>query len=159
MEQHFPVLVVLVPMLAAPIAVIFARGGLAWFLALVSSLASLYMSAVMLMTVLDVGVISYHIGDWAPPWGIEYRIDRLSALVALLLSGVSVAVLPFARQSVKKEIALERQYLLYTCWSLCLSGLIGMTVTGDAFNVFVFLEISALSTYALVSIVNRRQAH
>src|SRR5690606_37231624 len=48
-------------------------------------------------------------------------------------------------------IPAERQPLFYTAFLLCIAGLLGVTITGDAFNVFVFFEISALSTYALVA--------
>jgi multicomponent Na+:H+ antiporter subunit D len=158
MEVHFPVLVVLVPMLVAPLVAIFASGTFGWIAALVASAASLCLSVALLNTVNDHGVISYAMGDWLAPWGIEYRIDKLNALVALLVSGVSTVVLPFARSSLQAEISPDREYLLYTCWLLCLAGLLGITVTGDAFNVFVFLEISSLSTYVLVSLASRREA-
>jgi multicomponent Na+:H+ antiporter subunit D len=42
--------------------------------------------------------------------------------------------------------------MFYTCYLLCLTGLLGMVITGDAFNAFVFLEISSLSTYVLVAL-------
>ena len=41
---------------------------------------------------------------------------------------------------------------------LCLTGLLGITQTGDIFNVFVFLEISSLASYALISLGKQRQA-
>lgn len=155
---HFPVLAVVVPLLAAPLVVIFAHAGLAWLLALLASIVAFAMSVDMLYTVSDGTVLIYALGDWAPPWGIEYRVDRLNALVAVLVSGASVLVLPFARHSVPMEVAQDRLYLFYACWLLCLTGLLGIVITGDAFNVFVFLEISSLSTYVLVSLSQRRQA-
>ena len=69
----------------------------------------------------------------------------------LIVSGVSALVLPYARRSVASEIAPGQLSLFYTCYLLCLSGLLGVTITGDAFNLFVFLEISSLSTYILVA--------
>ena len=48
--------------------------------------------------------------------------------------------------------------LFYTAWMLCLTGLLGITITGDAFNVFVFLEISSLSSYVLISLGSERRA-
>jgi multicomponent Na+:H+ antiporter subunit D len=46
----------------------------------------------------------------------------------------------------------QQHYLFYTMFLLCLAGLLGITITGDAFNIFVFLEISSLSTYVLIAL-------
>ena len=95
--------------------------------------------------------ISYAIGNWPPPFGIEYRVDPINAFVLLIISGISAIALPFARLSVEKEIETDRHILFYTSYLLCLTGLLGVTITGDAFNIFVFLEISSLSTYVLIA--------
>ncbi|MEM7407895.1 MAG: monovalent cation/H+ antiporter subunit D family protein [Pseudomonadota bacterium] len=155
---HLPVLVVIAPLMAAPLAVAFASARLAWWLAFIVSLAAAGMSFELLASARAGTVLSYAVGDWPPPWGIELRVDRLNALVLALVSTMSAVVLPFARASVGREVSSDRVYLFYACWMLCLCGLLGMTVTGDAFNVFVFLEISSLSTYTLVSLARRRQA-
>lgn len=151
LADHYPVLVVLVPFVAAPLAVLFGSRRLAWLLAFAAGLISFLIALDLLQTVLVVGVLSYHIGGWAPPLGIEYRIDSASAFVLLLVSGIGTIVLPFARESVKSEIARRHHTLFYAAYLLCLTGLLGVVATGDAFNVFVFLEISSLATYVLVA--------
>ena len=78
--------------------------------------------------------------------------------VGFMIAGMAVVVLPFARRSIGAEIAERQHYLFYTMFLLCLSGLLGMTVTGDVFNVFVFLEISSLSTYVLIAMGRDRRA-
>ncbi len=148
---HLPILQVIMPLIAAPVCVILRRGTLAWILALVVSWASFLVAIKLLAQTLDGGVISYELGGWAPPWGIEYRVDVVNAFVLLIVSGISAVVLPYARQSVASEIPRSYHALFYTCYLLCLAGLLGVTITGDAFNLFVFLEISSLSTYILVS--------
>ena len=52
----------------------------------------------------------------------------------------------------------QTTHLVYTGWLLCLTGLLGITITGDVFNVFVFLEIASLSSYLLVSLGPDRRA-
>jgi multicomponent Na+:H+ antiporter subunit D len=108
--------------------------------------------------VLTEGPVSYHLGGWPPPWGIEYRVDVLSAFVLLLVSGVGAAMMPFARRSVAYEIDGDKQAWFYTMYLLCLAGLLGITITGDAFNAFVFLEVSSLSTYVLIAMGKDRRA-
>ncbi len=156
LADHLPLLQVLVPFMAAPLIVVIGARRLAWGIAFAASLASAGIALAILLQVLDSGMISYHIGGWVPPLGIEYRIDAANAIVLLLIASVSTVVLPFAARSVAAEIARKHQTLFYAMWLLCLAGLLGMVATGDAFNVFVFLEVSSLSTYVLVSMGARR---
>lgn len=152
LRDQLPILQLVVPFLSAPLVMVVGAGrGLAWAVAFLASLAALAISAALLAQAIDGSVISYQIGGWAPPLGIEYRIDAMNAFVLFLVSAVATVVLPFAYESVKKEISERNQALFYTCFLLCFSGLLGVTITGDAFNVFVFLEISSLSTYAIIA--------
>jgi len=96
------------------------------------------------------GAIRYALGGWAAPTGIEYYIDTLNASVLLLVSAISSIVLVYAYQSVSKAIPLAKHYLFYSAWLLCVTGLLGIVITGDAFNVFVFLEVLTSSFRYLV---------
>jgi multicomponent Na+:H+ antiporter subunit D len=97
-------------------------------------------------------------GGWLAPWGIEYRVDYLSALVLLLITGVASAVMPFAYHSVISEVSREKHRLFYTAYLLTFAGLLGMVMTGDAFNAFVFMEIASLSAYVLIGLGRNRRA-
>jgi multicomponent Na+:H+ antiporter subunit D len=129
-----------------------------WIVALFGSWASLVISWLLLQQVMDAGVISYHMGNWAPPLGIEYRIDFVNAFVLLIVSAIGAVVTPYARESVRAEFGTNRIYMFYTAYMLCLCGLLGVTITGDAFNLFVFLEISSLSSYVLIAMGKDRRA-
>ena len=155
---HLPALQVVLPLMAGPLCVMLRRGTLAWAVALVVSWLSLLIAALLLNQVLEHGPISYAMGGWLAPWGIEYRIDLANAFVLVLVSAISSVLLPYARISVADEIAPDQRHLFYTAYLLCLTGLLGITITGDAFNVFVFLEISSLSTYVLISLGRDRRA-
>ncbi|MGF1640217.1 MAG: monovalent cation/H+ antiporter subunit D family protein [Rhodospirillales bacterium] len=157
-SPHLPVLQVVVPLIAAPACVLVRHGTIAWALALVITWSTFAIALVLLVDVTGSGPISYAIGGWPPPWGIEYRVDALGAFVVVIVSAVGAAVMPFARASVAREVAADRVYLFYTMYLLCLAGLLGITVTGDAFNLFVFLEISSLSSYVLISLGRDRRA-
>lgn len=158
-SQHFPVLLVLVPLMAAPVCV-FLRPlpAATWAIATAVSWFSLYVAVSLLLRVLDSGTIVYLLGDWAAPWGIEYRIDLLNAFVLVIVASIGAIVTPYARASVIREISPRRIYLFYTMMCLNLAGLLGIAVTGDAFNLFVFLEISAFSGYTLISMGRDRRA-
>ncbi|NKB69565.1 MAG: monovalent cation/H+ antiporter subunit D family protein [Candidatus Latescibacteria bacterium] len=158
MSDHLPVLQVIIPLLAAPLCLLLRRRPLPWLVALLASAATLFIAVLLLYRVLEGGGISYHLGDWQPPWGIEYRIDAVNAYVLLLVALIGLVVLLYAPASVAYEIDAPRHYLFYAAYLLCLTGLLGIAITGDVFNVFVFLEISSLSSYALISLGRNRRA-
>lgn len=149
--EHVPVLTVLVPLLAAPLCVMFGNRYIAWLLAFLSSAIAFLCASYLLVQVLDGQIISYALGGWDPPLGIEYRIDAANAFVLFLISGISTIALIYARESIAHEIRKASHTLFYCCYLLCFAGLLGVVATGDAFNVFVFLEISSLSTYVLIA--------
>ena len=158
LQAQLPALQIVVPLLAAPLCSLLRRPALAWGLAAAVSGASFAVAAALAVAVSDGSEIAYLLGGWAAPWGIEYRIDALNALVLVIVTGASTVTLVHARLSVAREVRRERIGLFYTAWLLCLTGMLGMAITGDAFNVFVFLEISSLATYVLVALGPGRAA-
>ncbi len=158
MLSHLPILQVILPLLGAPACLILGRGKLAWLFALLVSALSFLIAATLLNTVYHDGVISYALGGWQAPWGIEYRIDLLNAWLLVIVSGSSTVALLAAQSSINVEIPQDKHTIFFVAWLLCLAGLLGILATGDAFNVFVFLEISSLSTYTLISLGPSRQS-
>ena len=155
---HLPALQIVVPLVSAPLCVLLARSRLAYALALIVCWVVFAISVMLLGQVLEGGVISYRLGGWAPPWGIEYRVDLVNAYVLLIVAAIGALVITYAKPSVAREIGAGRETLFYTSYLLCLTGLLGVTITGDAFNIFVFLEISSLSSYVLISLGTDRRA-
>ena len=155
---QLPVLQVVIPLIAAPLCIILRRRALVLPFAIGVCWITFAVSVALLGEVLAIGVITYELGGWSAPWGIEYRVDALSAFVLLFVSGLGALVLTYAPRSLADEIPASRHYLFCTLYLLCLTGLLGIAITGDLFNVFVFLEISALSSYALIAQGGRRQA-
>ena len=95
---------------------------------------------------------------WPAPWGIQYRIDLISAFVLVLITAIASITLLASRQLVENEIDAGKHALFYTAFLLCFTGLLGIVATGDAFNVFVFLEISSLASYAMIAMGDDRKA-
>lgn len=152
---QLPVLPIIIPLAAAPLTILMPAekfgGRLPHWWATLVSWCVFAACAALLHSVATIGPISYHLGDWGPPVGIEYRIDLANALVLTLVSGIAALVFPFSFESVRAEINARQINIFYAALLICMVGLLGVTITGDAFNVFVFLEISSLSTYALVA--------
>lgn len=158
MIAHLPVLQVIVPLMAAPICLLLKRSQLVWLFSLLVSGIALLISILLLQQVMTSGVISYELGGWEAPWGIEYRIDKLNAFLLLIISSISTIILFAAQTSIEKEIPKNKHTLFYILYLLSLTGMLGIVSTGDVFNVFVFLEISSLSAYALIAMGTDKRA-
>lgn len=158
MHPDLPALQIVVPLLSAPVCVLLRRPRLAWAVAMAATWFAFGNSIVILRHVLATGPISYALGGFPVPYGIELSIDSLNALVLVIVTGISAIVLIGSPRSLEREVPTERHYLVYTAYLLCMTGLLGMTITGDAFNIFVFLEISSLSSYSLISMGRTRRA-
>jgi multicomponent Na+:H+ antiporter subunit D len=124
---------------------------LAFYLALCAIGASLVCSVLLLHSVLTQGPIHYHLGGWVPPWGIEYVIDPLNGFMAVLVCFLSFLITISSKASVEKELP-NKKVRFYTIYLLLFTGLMGIVVTGDVFNLYVFLEIASLTAYALIAI-------
>ncbi len=154
--DQLPALPIISPLILAPITILLPKGRLAWIYATLVSWLVFFFCASLLYQVYMHGSISYHLGNWAPPLGIEYRIDLANGLLLTLISGIGALVFPYSYNSIMSEIDERQGPAFFTALLLCMTGLLGVTITGDAFNVFVFLEISSLSTYALVAMGAQR---
>lgn len=157
-SAQLPALQIVIPLFGALLAGFLRSGRIAFAIALIVSWLMPPISVAMMHQVLTTGTISYHLGGWAPPWGIEYRVDALNAFILVLVSVVGAVIMPFARRSVSFELEDRQEAWFYCMYLLCLTGLLGIAITGDAFNAFVFLEVSSLSTYVLIAIGPDRRA-
>lgn len=158
LSSHLPVLVIIIPLIAAPLCILFRGKDQAFAITLLATWGSFACACVIAAQVMSQGEISYELGGWPPPIGIELRIDALNALILLIVSGIGSVVAPYSRNSLLLEYVEDRSYMYYSSYLLCLCGLMGVSVTGDAFNLFVFLEISSLSSYVLIALGFDRRA-
>jgi multicomponent Na+:H+ antiporter subunit D len=153
LETHAAILIVIIPLMSSyGIALLGLRWkGIGYFICLLAMGVSTVCSIVLLHRVLSQGTIHYHLGGWVPPWGIEYVIDPLNGFMAVMVCFLSFLVTLASKDSVEKELP-DRKVRFYTIYLLLFTGLIGIVVTGDVFNVYVFLEIASLTAYALIAI-------
>lgn len=158
MINHLPILQVIVPLLAAPICLFLKKPKIVWLFACLASALTFLISILLLQQVNANGTLIYELGGWEAPWGIEYRIDHLNALLMLIISSIGAVVLWAAHISLSKELNSDRHMYFYVLYLLSLAGMLGIVATGDAFNVFVFLEVSSLSAYALIALGRDRRA-
>lgn len=160
MSYHSPVILFLIPFLTAicmPLAGLKNRD---WCrpMALMAAFAMSVTSVVNLWVVLHHGETRYAFGGWPisttlpdPPLGIEWVNDPLASVTLVVLSFLAWACLIYGGPLVPQSVG-RRVVPYYTLNLMLISGLAGILLAGDIFNVFVFLEIAALSAYALVGV-------
>ncbi|MCF8033387.1 MAG: hypothetical protein K9K66_03555 [Desulfarculaceae bacterium] len=153
MTQHFPALLVTAPLLCALLVSIagWLRPRLCLPIALVGLGVATLAATGMLAQVLTSGPIGYRLGGWDPPWGIYYFLDQLNAVVAAVVAWVALVNLAASHRAVQADYE-DKQGPFYTLYVLAVTGLLGMVATGDAFNLYVLLEISSLTGYALIGL-------
>jgi len=135
--------------------IVFAAG---WFnrricypLVIATLCACFYFSVVLLARVIQQGSpIHYYLGAWDPPWGIEYVVDHLNGLILVSVALISLLVGIYSRSIAAGEFREDKLPQFYTLFLLQVTGLLGMTITGDAFNLYVLLEIASFSAYAII---------
>ncbi|MCX7981990.1 MAG: proton-conducting transporter membrane subunit [Syntrophales bacterium] len=155
MKAHWPILIVALPLIMS--FVTFMTGicyrAAAYHLTVITAAFSTFIAICLFIQVIVEGMtISYHIGGWEPPWGIEYAVDHLNALVLLATSLIGLLTIIHSRKIVAREIGGEKTHIFYALVLLQITGLLGMTVTSDVFNLYVLLEIASFSAYGLIAV-------
>jgi len=91
-KANLPALQVVVPLVAAPVCAMLGRGDRSWAFATLVSFLTFAISVSLFVAAYGGEPISYEMGSWAPPIGIEYRVDGLNAFVLLIVSGIAALV-------------------------------------------------------------------
>ena len=160
--MKFAPLLIVLPLMAAPLCVLIRHRVAVRVLATAVTWTCFAIALHLLGLVGDLPAgqttMTYPLGGWHPSVGIEYSVDALNAFVLVIVSMIAAVVLPVGTGTAADAIPEGKEYLFYTAFLLCLTGLMGISITGDAFNVFVFLEITSLSSYTLIALGKGRQA-
>lgn len=112
--------------------------------------AVVVLSFVMLFKLFNSGFVPfvYKVGGWKPPIGICMVVDGLTVLMLITVNIIALMSTIFSIGYMEKY---TDKWKYYTLFMLMLAGMNAVIITGDMFNLYVFLEISAISSYALVA--------
>lgn len=159
MTQHAPVLIVLLPLTASLLCMLFSRisRNLGSWIVMASIAGAFANACLVLEKVISSGGKTWHyyMGGWLPPVGIEFALDPLNSILAVVITFISLMVSLYSRPFVKDEDWLHVGGY-YTLFGLLTVGLSGMIITGDVFNLYVYLEIMSLSGYGLIALGGRK---
>ncbi len=150
--DHWLPLAAMVPLAVAALAPALGRGRptLAWGLGVAATALSLLATVLLTRRLVVEGPFSYAMGGWPPPYGIELRFDALSA-ASVFIALVYLLVLIYSRRDAEAAIPAHRRPWYYSLLLVNLGGLVGFVCAGDLFNLFVFMELASVSSYALVA--------
>ncbi|SHK22968.1 multisubunit sodium/proton antiporter, MrpD subunit [Desulfatibacillum alkenivorans DSM 16219] len=150
--NQYPAFLIIAPLLAACLiaSAAWLRRSLCFPIAVLGLGTSFLSSLGVAARVLTDGHFQYRMGGWAPPLGIALEVDYLNAPVLVAVSGAALVSLIATRQIIEREQG-PKAPVFYTLMLLAVTGMLGMTATGDAFNLYVLLEISSITGYALTA--------
>ncbi len=160
MSYQYPAIIFLIPFLAAICMPVVCRKKRDWCrpIALAAVFAMSAAALANLLNVLDVGETRYIFGGWLSssnttgvPIGIEWVNDGLASIMVVVISLLASACVIYGGPVMSRSLG-TRVVHYHTLILLLISGLIGIVFAGDIFNLFVFLEVVALSAYALVGV-------
>ncbi len=160
-DPIYPALIVVTPLICAFWVEIFywIKREICYFLALICLGAVSWFAIGLLIYILKTSsIVQYKLGGWPPPIGIEYRIDWLNGILLPVISLVGFINLIASKESIKKEFG-EKAGIFYVLYLLFITGLLGVVITGDLFNLYVLLEITSLSVYAQIALANKGRAY
>ena len=151
MRNLFPLFVV-VPLGAAFLLPLMGKMGARRVLDGLAVVVGLFVFALALAVLLGGSAGTIWIGGWGPgedmPLGINMVADGLTRLMLMTISLVSLAAIFFSVQYMER---FTGKGLYYSLFFLMLAGMNGVVLTGDLFNFYVFMEIAAIASYALVA--------
>lgn len=158
MIQQAPVFIVLLPLTAALFCMLVSKfSKRLGSLMVLAAIAGAFFSAlsVLCQTLAAGKPVHYWMGGWAPPLGIEFVLDPLNALLAVVITFVSILVFIYSRPFFKNEDWLQVGGY-NTLFALLTVGMCGMVITGDVFNLYVYLEVMSLAGYGLIALGGRK---
>ena len=157
--EHFPVLIIVTLLICAFLIPLLYRwrSGFCAPALLLSLFLCIAMAVTMLYRLYATGPFYYHLGGWPPPWGIELKIDFLRVYMLLVVLGLGLWIFVYTLRALDRELKRELTGWYYTLYALLFASMCGMALTNDLFNLFVFMEICAIASCALISIKEARE--
>lgn len=155
MIEIFTILQIVVPLIVSTLLFLGPNKNISYFTTTFVSLLLTIASCVILYYTLS-GNYHYYFGGWLPPLGIELIINTTNAVMLCLISFSSLLALLLGYQPFMTQ--LNNQSAFCSLLLISLTGMYGIVLTNDFFNLYVFIEISSLALYALTSVGSRESA-
>lgn len=155
-----PIILTLLPLLMGSFFAVIAgsfRRALAYPIGAAALIGSTFSATILFYQAMTQGTLVYQIGGWMPPWGIVFVVDSFSAAMILLIAVTALITYLTCREEITAHFP-EKSAAFIALSLLAVAGHIGIVSTGDMFNLYVLIEVAALSGYALLSIGGGRSS-
>jgi proton-translocating NADH-quinone oxidoreductase chain N len=115
-----------------------------------------YISVVLMNQIISSNTIIVEIiAGWRPPWGINLVFSPFTGFLASMFSMLGFVIWMYT-YNFKPEVDNAQKQKFYVLFMMLITGATGIVLTGDIFNLFVFLEITAISAYSLTAFYRER---
>ena len=149
--SFIPLFTWIVSLLAVPAILLFrrradAREGVTF----VAAFLKLCMICMMLPLVKEGKILRFTFGEILPGIPIEFRVDGLGMLFALVASSLWILTTLYSI-GYMRGLKEHDQTRFFCCFAISLSATIGVAFAGNLLTLYIFYEILSLSTYPLVT--------
>ncbi len=115
----------------------------------------LFVSVVLMQRVTETGQpIIETLAGWQAPWGINLVFSQFTGFLVSLMVFMATLIWIFSYRF--KKVDNEPALKYYILFMMLVTGSVGVVLTGDIFNMFVFMEITAIASYSLTSFYRDR---
>jgi len=149
MMEHIPILILVTPLLSALLISMISLISKTVRIQKIITFISLSLPFVYLFFLfqeLSKGIIEYNIGGWIKPYGITLVVDELSFTLLLITSIVTFLSFIYSTKCME-----EKNGKFYFFYLIMVVGLFGIFLSGDIFNIYVFFELTVISSYILIT--------
>jgi len=113
-----------------------------------------YVSVTLMNQLAETGTIVETIAGWSAPFGINLVFSPFTGFLASMMTAMAFIIWIYSYRF--KKVDSEPAQRFYILQMMLVTGTIGIVLTGDIFNFFVFMEITAISAYALTAFYRHR---
>ena len=155
--KSFPLIIILVLFITAFIMPLIKKTKVVKLISLVSMTFAMVLAFVNLIFVIKNGEYLYRIGHYNAPYGIEFRIGIIEAMMGLLFTFISLMIIWYSIYSIEKEIKESKVGLYYLLINILIGALLGVVYSNDLFNCFVFIEVGTLASCGTIIVKDKKE--
>lgn len=155
--QSFPLTIILIMFITAFIMPLIKKTKIVKWISLASMTIVMVLAVINLIFVIKNGEYMYRIGHFNAPYGIEFQIGIIEAMMGLLFTFVALMIIWYSAYSIEKEIKESKVGLYYLLINILIGSLLGVIYSNDLFNCFVFIEVGTLASCGTIIVKDKKE--
>lgn len=155
--ESYPLAIILILFITAFIMPLIKNTMIIKGISLVSMTLVMILALINFIFVNKNGEYLYRIGHFNAPYGIEFRIGIIEAIMGLLFTFVALMIIWYSIYSIEKEIKQSKVGLYYLLINILIGALLGVVYSNDLFNCFVFIEVGTLASCGTIIVKDKKE--